>query len=283
MKVVSRGAPVEHLVRALKNGEIVGLVSDQDQGDRGVFVDFFGRKASTPAGGAELAIKEITDRLDPDEFAFDMITLRFDRKLPAVEKIGNITVHRIGFAAEDAKVSDRALPLSCRLAKFLFPFTSFFKALSLHRKRPYDMVWAMMANQAGFGALFFKLFNQNIPYFLELQDGTPLERIRSRRPIAALLWPLYRAIYRKADVVKAISNFIKDLARDLQRARRNRGPRVRQAQRRTGSQVKPVGNQVPARQLRGMRQRPVAPATAARPSRRRCPSQGPHRGRAQST
>src|SRR3990172_9518897 len=84
-------------------------------------------------GGAELAIKEITDRLG-DEYSFDMVTLRFDRTLPAVEKIGNVTVHRIGFTAENVKVSDRALPLPCKLAKILFPITSFFKALSLHRK-----------------------------------------------------------------------------------------------------------------------------------------------------
>ncbi|MBI4128452.1 MAG: glycosyltransferase, partial [Parcubacteria group bacterium] len=166
-------------------------------------------------GGAELAIKEITDRIDPNGCSFDMITLRFDRKRPAVEKIGNVTVHRIGFTAENVKVSDRALPLSCRLAKLLFPFTSFFKALSLHREKKYDMIWAMMANQAGFGALFFKLWNPHIPYFLELQDGTPLSQIKWRRPITTLVWPLYRAIYRYADVIKAISNFIKGLAREV--------------------------------------------------------------------
>src|SRR3989344_319165 len=122
-------------------------------------------------GGAELAIKEITNRLDPSEYSFDMVTLRFDRKLPAIEKVGNVTVHRIGFTAENVKVSDRALPLSCRIAKLLFPFTSFFKARSLHREKRFDLVWAMMANQAGFGALFFKYLNPNTPFFLELQDG----------------------------------------------------------------------------------------------------------------
>ena len=171
--------------------------------------------AYTPyVGGAELAIKEITDRLDTDEYSFDMITLRFDRNLPKVEKIGNVTVHRIGFVSENVKVSDRTLPLLCKLAKILFPLTSFFKALSLHNKRSYDMVWAMMANQAGFGALFFKYAHPNVPYFLELQDGNTLERVRSRRPITTLIWPLYRAIYRQADVIKAISHFIKDLARE---------------------------------------------------------------------
>ncbi len=166
-------------------------------------------------GGAELAIKEITDRLDPSEYAFDMITLRFDRKLPAVEKIGNVTVHRIGFTADNVKVSDRALPLSCKLAKILFPFTSFFKALSLHRKRLYDMIWAMMANQAGFGALFFKYAHSSVPYFLELQDGNSLQQIKARRPLLSLLWPIYKRVYLKADSIKAISNFIKDLAREV--------------------------------------------------------------------
>jgi len=166
-------------------------------------------------GGAELAIKEITDRIDSDEYTFDMITLRFDKKLPAVEKIGNVTVHRIGFSARNVKVSDRALPWQCKLAKIFFPFTSFFKARSLYRKNAYDMIWAMMANQAGFGALFFKYAHPDIPYFLELQDGNTLERVRARRPITILIWPLYRAIYRHADAIKAISNFIKDLAREV--------------------------------------------------------------------
>ncbi|OGG80372.1 hypothetical protein A3A39_04270 [Candidatus Kaiserbacteria bacterium RIFCSPLOWO2_01_FULL_54_13] len=171
-------------------------------------------------GGAELAIKEITDRIDPWEYEFDMVTLRFDRNLPEVEHIGNITVHRIGFTSQYVKVSDRALPLSCRLAKILFPFTSFFKALSLHRTNRYDMIWAMMANQAGFGALFFsaslklRRTSKHAPFFLELQDGTPYERLRAR-PLLRLVWPLYRRIYTKADAVKAISKFIEKVARSV--------------------------------------------------------------------
>ena len=40
-------------------------------------------------GGAEVAIKEITDRISPQDIEFHMITLRFDSTLPKVEKIGN--------------------------------------------------------------------------------------------------------------------------------------------------------------------------------------------------
>jgi KDO2-lipid IV(A) lauroyltransferase len=57
MRVVNKGVAVKNIVRTLKNHEIVGLISDQDAGRGGVFVDFFGRKASTPRGGAELALK----------------------------------------------------------------------------------------------------------------------------------------------------------------------------------------------------------------------------------
>lgn len=159
-------------------------------------------------GGAEIAIKEITDRIDPSEYRFDMITLRFDSKLPSVEKLGNVTVHRIGFSAPNAKVSDRAMPLRCKIAKILFPFTSSLKAASLSRDHRYDLIWAMMANQAGFGALFFKLADPRLPYFLELQDGRAFADMRTRQPVLRFAWGLYRKIYVRADVIKTISNYI---------------------------------------------------------------------------
>lgn len=55
--VKTTDSSVKHLVRALKNGQVTGLVSDQDAGDQGVFVEFFGRPASFAPGGAQLALK----------------------------------------------------------------------------------------------------------------------------------------------------------------------------------------------------------------------------------
>lgn len=166
-------------------------------------------------GGAELAIKEITDRIDAGEYSFDMVTLRFDSKLPLVERVGNVTVHRIGPSVPRAKVSDRALHWKLRLGKYLFPLAAFWKARSLHREQRFDLVWAMLANQAGFAALFFKLFYPAIPYLLELQDGNSLAQIRERRPLMRILWPLYKLVYLKADRIKAISRFIERLAKDV--------------------------------------------------------------------
>ncbi len=166
-------------------------------------------------GGAEVAIKEITDRIDQAEYAFDMVTLRFDSSLPKVEKRGNVTIHRVGPSVAGAKVSDRNLPLTLRLAKALFPFTACAKALMLSRTNAYDMTWAMMANSAGFGALFFKYFRPTMPYFLELQDGRAFADMPKRRPILRLIWQLYARVYLKADKIKAISHFIEREVRGM--------------------------------------------------------------------
>src|SRR3989344_9096540 len=87
-------------------------------------------------GGAELAVKEITDRVN--DLEFDMITLRFNKNWPKFEKIGNINVYRISSP------------------KLFFPFAAFLKAIRLNMKRRYCLVWSIMANRAGYAALFFK-------------------------------------------------------------------------------------------------------------------------------
>jgi len=45
-------------------------------------------------GGAEVAIKEKTDRIT--DLEFHMVTLRYDSTLPKVEKVGNVLVHVSG-------------------------------------------------------------------------------------------------------------------------------------------------------------------------------------------
>ena len=47
--------------------------------------------------GAEAAIKEITDRIDPSDIEFHLITLLFDTNALREERIGNVSVHRVGF------------------------------------------------------------------------------------------------------------------------------------------------------------------------------------------
>lgn len=165
-------------------------------------------------GGAEVAIKEITDRLG-EGYEFDMVTLRFDRSLPKVERIGNITVYRIGPSVRNTKVSDRNMPLTLRFAKVIFPFTSLVRAYQLHRIQGYDAIWAMMANHAGFGALFFKYVHPGVPYVLELQDGRAFADMKIRRPLLRAIWWLYKRVYMKADIIKTVSRFIEREVRSI--------------------------------------------------------------------
>ncbi|MBI3020166.1 MAG: glycosyltransferase [Parcubacteria group bacterium] len=155
-------------------------------------------------GGAEIAVKEITDRIAPENVSFDMITLRFDATLPREEKMGNIFVHRVGFSAKNPDVKDlSSFPLLAN--KYLFPLLAFLKAVSLYRKNHYDATWAIMANYAGFAALFFKLAYPKIFYLLTLQEGDPISYIKRR---VRLVYPLFRHIFTKADAVQAISHYL---------------------------------------------------------------------------
>jgi KDO2-lipid IV(A) lauroyltransferase len=57
MRTIPRGAAVRGAVRALKENRVVGILSDQDAREGGVFVPFFDRPASTPRGPAVLSLR----------------------------------------------------------------------------------------------------------------------------------------------------------------------------------------------------------------------------------
>ena len=155
-------------------------------------------------GGAEVAIKEISDRISPSLYEFHMVTLRFHSSLPKMEKIGNIFVHRIGFSKRNPSMADlREFPL--HLNKLLFQFWAFFKAVSLHRRLKFDAIWAMMAHSCGVPAGLFKLTNSKVKYLLTLQEGDPPKYIeRKMLP----LYPLFKRAFTSADMIQSISTFL---------------------------------------------------------------------------
>lgn len=145
-------------------------------------------------GGAEIAVKEITSRINTNEIEFDIVTLRFDYSHPEREKIGNCTVYRID------------------TSKNLYPFKAFFLAKKLHRDKSYDCLWAIMANWAGFAALFFKLRFSQVPYVLTLQEGDPIPYIKRK---VWFIYPLFKKIFLHADVIQVISKYLADWAQDM--------------------------------------------------------------------
>ncbi len=148
-------------------------------------------------GGAEVAVKEITDRISDIEF--HMVTMRMDSS-PYLSKEGSVLVHRVGLSNKS------------KLNKLLFQFLAVYKALELHRKYHYDATWALMAHSAGIPAGIFKMMHSNVKYLLNLQEGDPLKHIeRTMLP----LWPLFVRAFTTADIVQPLSIYLATWARHM--------------------------------------------------------------------
>ncbi|KND50770.1 MAG: phosphatidylinositol glycan, class A [Parcubacteria bacterium C7867-001] len=155
-------------------------------------------------GGAEVAIKEITDRIASEEIEFHLVTLRFDTQLPAEERIGNVRVHRIGFATKNPSITDLGtFPL--HLNKFLYQIAAAYTARRLHAKYRFDGIWAMMAHSCGIPAGIFKGWYPHIPYLLTLQEGDSPRKIEG---MMRYVRGPFRAGFTRADYLQSISIFL---------------------------------------------------------------------------
>lgn len=141
-------------------------------------------------GGAEVALKGITDRIP--EIDFHMLTMNFGNEAKE-EKVGNVLVHRVGNG-------------SSYLSKILFIPRAALMAYALHRKVPFDAFWAMMSYML-FPIVFLSFCGIRTPYLLTLQEGDPFEHVFNRvriLPFRALL----RVGFRRATAVQAISSYL---------------------------------------------------------------------------
>lgn len=162
-------------------------------------------------GGAEVAIKEITDRIPASEIEFHMIASHMDSTLPRVEKVGNVLVHRIGFAKHKPNIRDlRKFPL--HLNKYYFQIASYWKARELQKQYRYDAIWAMMAHSCAIPAGMFKREFPKVKYVLTLQEGDPPQHIEKlMRPV----WGLFKSGFARADALQAISTFLEKWGRRM--------------------------------------------------------------------
>jgi glycosyltransferase involved in cell wall biosynthesis len=160
-------------------------------------------------GGAEVAIKEITDRLSPDKYEFHLVCNRYDSTLPKEEQIGNVMVHRIGLTKKEPTMTDlRKMPL--HLNKLLYQWWAFWEAKKLHKKYKFDGIWAMMAHATGVPAGAFKKAFPEVKYILTLQEGDPLDQIESKMKIFG---KAFDRAFTTADTVQVISNYLGEWSR----------------------------------------------------------------------
>jgi len=144
-------------------------------------------------GGAEVAVKEITDRING--FEFDMITAKIKPDLVGCEKIGNVNVYRVGSGSN--------------FDKYRLPFLGLKKAIQLEKENQYKLTWSIMASFGGFLGLRFKKKYPNKPWLLTLQEGDPPKEIEKKVGILKF-W--FCQIFKKADYIQAISRFLSDWA-----------------------------------------------------------------------
>ncbi len=155
-------------------------------------------------GGAEVAIKEITDRLPSDKYEFHLLCNRFDSTLPKQEVIGNVTVHRIGLTIHNPSMGDlRKLPL--HLNKVLYQWLAFKEAKKLHQQYVFHGIWAMMAHSTGIPAATFKKEFPLVKYLLTLQEGDKPEDIEKKMRVFG---DAFIDAFRCADTVQVISTFL---------------------------------------------------------------------------
>ena len=143
--------------------------------------------------GAESAVREITDRIDPEDIEFELVTLWFDKTQPKEEKIGNVLVHRVGVS-------------SAYLSKILFVPLAALTVRRLHKENPYTGLWALMTYML-FPLALTRLMGVKVPYVVTLQDGDPYEKVFERwyiKPFA----PLLDYGFKHATVVQAISKYL---------------------------------------------------------------------------
>lgn len=142
--------------------------------------------------GAEAALKEITDRVGGD-YEFHLITHLFDTKAPKVERIGAVTVYRVGFG-------------SAYLSKILLVPLAALKARSLHNTHNFTGMWAMMTYML-MPLTLARFIGVKIPYVLTLQDGDSYEKVFERWFIKPAL-PLIDSGFKHATIIQVISEYL---------------------------------------------------------------------------
>ena len=141
-------------------------------------------------GGSEIAIESIAKNL-PDIF-FDIITPRYDKKLPAIENEGNIRIYRVG--------------LGNILDKFFFPITGYWLSRQLMKNKVYADFHAYQASYGGLALYLLKTFQPSIRSILTLQEGKDLDKQNW------LVRFLRKKVIQKSDIVTAISIYLAEYA-----------------------------------------------------------------------
>ncbi len=149
-----------------------------------------------PAGGAEQAMGNITERL-PD-IQFDLICAKLRKGVKSFERIKNVNIYRMGFGIP--KIDGIILALIGHIV-----------ARRLMKKYQYDLIWSIMASYGAFAAVRVKK-KTGLPFLLTLQEGDSFEYIYNR---VKYVRRQFNEIFAVADGIQAISHYLLKWGRDM--------------------------------------------------------------------
>lgn len=155
-------------------------------------------------GGAEIAIKEITDRLS-SELEFDLITAKLSRDLPNFERVGNVNVYRVGSGNK-------------RFDKLFLPIRGVFVLHKLNNKNDYFCIWSMMVTFASLSGYIFNFFQiltnrTRLPVVLSLQEGDSDAHLKYRW--GGLIWLSWKISLKNTNILTGLSNFLLQKAKEM--------------------------------------------------------------------
>lgn len=152
--------------------------------------------------GAEIAAREIIGRLK--SFDFSVFTYKFDKNWVALEEGENFDLIRIGRGGSGKKYYGRVWN------KIYYIYKAWQEAEKMHRRKHFDIVWAMMASYGGIAALLFKMNHPKIPMLLTLQEGDSERHMISGK--FGFVGLFGKKIIRSADFIQCISRYLADFA-----------------------------------------------------------------------
>ncbi len=87
VNIIKRRDAIKGVLRALKNNQLIAILSDQDAHEAGAFVPFFGRLASAPRGAAMFALKTGASLIFAETFRRGTGSLKVSFELVSTENL----------------------------------------------------------------------------------------------------------------------------------------------------------------------------------------------------
>lgn len=140
-------------------------------------------------GPAEQALADLAGEMPDTEF--HIVTSKMRKNLQAFEKIGNVSIYRLGYGSK----SD----------KYILAFYGAFFAKKLDKKYKFKFAWSIMLSYGALAAVGFKMLSKNILLLLSQSEIKPSGFIKSK--LADLI---YRLLLKNFDSI-----FLSDVSSEM--------------------------------------------------------------------